>query len=291
VLCYQTTAEDGDAGFEAGLAENERLLGLFPGANVRAMVGGQALDALSDAHLARLAALAAAHQVAVHLHVGDAAGGARHRGAAGDIARLAHTGVLDGLAVLAQTGPLAPGELDRLGASRAYLVRQPRASAIDRVGCLGRATALGPRLALGTDGICADVIGEAQAAFCRLRDEDAAATAAAVWAQLAGGWRLLSTAFGLLHEHGFGWLKPGAPADAVVLDYDSPTPVDAANLPWHLLWGIGARHVRDVIVGAEIVVRNRRLLRIDQLQLRAEAMAGAERLWGRVNELDQSDDR
>jgi hypothetical protein len=43
--------------------------------------------------------------------------------------------------------------------------------------------------------------------------------------------------------------------------------------------------VRELIVGGEIVVRNRRPTRIAPLALGAEAVAGAERLWATVAEL------
>jgi len=41
--------------------------------------------------------------------------------------------------------------------------------------------------------------------------------------------------------------------------------------------------VRDVMVGGEWVVRDRRLTRADQEQVAAEARAGAKRLWSRLD--------
>jgi putative selenium metabolism protein SsnA len=290
VLCYEATGRHGDAGFDKGLEENRRFA-LAAHGRLAAMVGGHAPFTLSDAQLTALAALARAHDIALHLHVAEDAHDqidARRRGASDVTARLARAGVLDHKAVIAHGVHLAPSEIERLAASRAFLTHQPRSNMNNCVGYLERARAFGDRLALGTDGINGDLLAEAQTAFFRLREHDRHAAAETVWAWLAGGWRLLSAAFGLEPERGFGWLDAGAPADVVVFDYDAATPVTAENLPWHLAFGLSARHVRDVVVAGDVVVRDRRPTRLVASDLARDARAGAERLWARMAELPSS---
>jgi hypothetical protein len=48
------------------------------------------------------------------------------------------------------------------------------------------------------------------------------------------------------------------------------------------MFGLSARAVRDVIVGGEVVVRERRLTRVDQDALAADARLEAARLWERL---------
>ena len=72
---------------------------------------------------------------------------------------------------------------------------------------------------------------------------------------LAESARLAGALFG---EPLLGTLEPGAPADLVVLDYDAPTPLDAASFAGHWIFGLSSRHVRDVMVAGEWVVRDRR---------------------------------
>ncbi len=288
VLCYEATDRHGQAGFEAGLAENRRLLERGCGSTIRAMVGGHAPFTLCDEHLRSLAELALKHQVAVHLHVAEAAHDqhdAQRRGATNVTERLADAGVLDGASVIAHGVHLSEAEILRLRQSRAWLTHQPRSNMNNHVGYLAHARSLGGRVALGTDGINSDILDEAHAAFFRLREHDGAGAAETVWSWLAGGWRLMSMANDIREDAGFGWLHAGAPADLVVLDYDSPTPVHAGNLPWHLAFGISARHVRDVIVAGEVVVRNREPTKVAWTELRERAAAGAERLWARMAEL------
>ncbi len=287
VLCYEATDRHGREGFDAGLDENRRALEGSFGPHIRAMVGGHAPFTLADNHLRKLAELAAAHERHVHLHVAEAAHDqvdARARGAANVTERLADTGVLAGRSVLAHGVNLDERELAQLAQAGAWLTHQPRSNMNNHVGYMQGARSL-EKVALGTDGINGDIIGEAQAAFFRLREHDAQAAAETVWTWLGGGWRLLSEVFGLPPGKGFGCLDPGCPADLIVVDYDSPTPVHAGNLPWHLAFGINARHVRHVVVGGEIVVRDRQPTRVDAGALRSRARLGAERLWARMAEL------
>ncbi len=287
VLCYEATDRHGPEGFVAGLEESRRALVSLRDPRIRVMVGGHAPFTLADRHLERLAELAAAHDTHVHLHVAEAADDqhdARARGAANVTERLRRAGVLDGKAVLAHGVHLAEEELAELEGRGAWLTHQPRSNMNNHVGYLGRARSLS-RVALGTDGIDSDLFAEAQAAFFRLREHDASGAAETVWGWLGGGWRLASEAFGLPPERGFGRLDPGCPADLVVLDYDAPTPINAQNLPWHLAFGMSARHVRDVIVAGEVVVRDRQPTRLDAMALRVRAREGAERLWARMAEL------
>jgi putative selenium metabolism protein SsnA len=287
VLCYETTDRHGDAGFEAGLAESRRALKREVDPKLRFMVGGHAPFTLSDVHLAALAAVAGEHDTHVHLHVAEAEHDqvdARARGAANVTERLVRAGVLEGKSVVAHGVHLTAEELVKVRDSRAWLTHQPRSNMNNHVGYLGDARSV-ERVALGTDGINGDILGEAHAAFFRLREHDDGGAAETVWSWLAGGWRMVTEVFGLPPDRGFGSLEPGCPADVVVLDYDSPTPVHAGNLPWHLAFGLSARHVRDVIVGGRVVVRDRQPQLVEASELASHAHDSAERLWARMAEL------
>ena len=82
-----------------------------------------------------------------------------------------------------------------------------------------------------------------------------------------------------------GTLEAGAPADLVVLDYPPPAPLDEDSFAGHWIFGISSRHVRDVMVAGEWVVKDRRLTRADDRQLVADALVQAGRLWRRLDEI------
>ncbi|HHH10843.1 MAG TPA: ssnA protein, partial [Sorangium sp.] len=227
VLCYEASNRHGEGAFEAGLAENARWLAADKAPTLAAMVGGHAPFTLSDPQLNKLAALAAAHDVALHLHVAEAADDqidARRLGAEHVTERLERSGILAGKALLAHGVQLSAAELVQLRDAGVWLSHQPRSNMNNHVGYLSRARSFGKRLALGTDGINGDIVAEAEVAFFRLREHDRHAAAETVWGWLANNWRLLSDAFGVPPERGFGCFAEGAPADIVVLDYPAPTP-------------------------------------------------------------------
>jgi cytosine/adenosine deaminase-related metal-dependent hydrolase len=149
---------------------------------------------------------------------------------------------------------------------------------------IGRARvgALGGRVALGTDGIGSDMFEESRAAYFRLKEDDLAAGRGWPLAPLARGAGLAGELFA---EPQLGTLTAGAPADLVVLDYAAPAPLDDASLEGHWLFGLSARHVRDVMVAGEWSVLDRRLARHDGAELAASAAEQAARLWRRLEEI------
>ena len=50
----------------------------------------------------------------------------------------------------------------------------------------------------------------------------------------------------------------------------------------HWIYGLAASAVRDVMVAGELVVRDRRLTRVDEAELIAGANEQAARLWARL---------
>jgi cytosine/adenosine deaminase-related metal-dependent hydrolase len=157
------------------------------------------------------------------------------------------------------------------------VTHQPRSNMNNGVGFAGKIRAL-EKMALGTDGIDNDPIRELQAAFFRGRE----ATGPSVWPDpvdlLARGHRLASSIFGAK----FGSLQPGAPADLAVIAYDTPTPLDASTLGAHLLFGFPSADVRDVFVSGRAVMRNRRVVGIDERAVFFRAREMAQRLWQRM---------
>jgi putative selenium metabolism protein SsnA len=288
VCCYEVTDRDGPERARAGLAESERFLrrtaaGALPLA--RGMVGAHASFTLSDETLAACAGLAAESGVGVHIHAAEDAADevdAVRRHGVRVVRRLAEAGGLDARTLLAHGIHLDEAEATLIRESGATLAHNPRSNMNNAVGRTPLAW-LGDRVALGTDGIGSDMFAESQVAFFRWRDDGAAPAPGWPLARLAVGAGLAAQAFG---EPSLGLLEPGAPADLAVLDYEAPAPLTAESLAGHWLYGLGARWVRDVIVAGTVVVRERRLARLDQNALVAAARDQAARLWERLEGVD-----
>jgi cytosine/adenosine deaminase-related metal-dependent hydrolase len=250
------------------------------------MVGAHASFTLSDLTLDRCAETARRFGTGIHIHAGEDAIDERDAVASHGrrvVGRLADAGALDERTLLAHAVHLDEEEADLVVTSRATIAHNPRSNMNNGV---GRAPLrlLGARVALGTDGIGGDMFEESRLGYLRLRDggDDPALH----WPldRLAEGSRLVGRVF---DESRFGLIEPGAPADLVVLDYAAPTPLTPETLAGHWLFGLSARAVRDVVVAGRLVVADHRLASADGARIAATASEAAERLWRRVDALDE----
>jgi putative selenium metabolism protein SsnA len=282
VLCYETTDRNGEAGRDVGIEENVAFAREARGKLTRGMIGAHASLTLSDATLGRLAEAVRETGECLHIHVAEDLADvcdAQARSGCGIPERLRRAGVLDGRKVFAHAVHLSPDELATAQAQGAWIVHNPRSNMNNAVGYAP--TAALHRAALGTDGMDQDMFAELRAAFLKARDMGRTDAGAMALEMLSGGHRLAAAMFGLP----FGKLDAGAPADLVILDYDSPTPVTAQNLGGHLLFAIDRSHVRSVLVAGRFVVRDRRLVTVDREAVLARCRVAAESLWQRMQAL------
>jgi putative selenium metabolism protein SsnA len=284
VLAYEVTDRDGPARAAAGVAENLRFAasaaaGAMPLA--RAMIGAHASFTLSDATLAACVDAVEASGAGLHIHVAEDQADeddCRERFGMSVLERLARAGALDERTLVAHAVRVEGDEPDLVLEARATVLHNARSNMYNRVGRAPLAR-LGSRVALGTDGIGADMFEESRVAFLRAREDGITDDPSWVLARLGQSARVAGDAFG---EPLLGRLEAGAPADLVVLDYPAPAPLDARSLPGHWIFGLSARNVRDVVVAGEVAVRDRRLTRMDGDRLATDARDETARLWDRL---------
>jgi cytosine/adenosine deaminase-related metal-dependent hydrolase len=258
-LCYGATDRRGAAGARAGLAECERAIR----EGLPAMVGLHAGFTVSDETLHAAVDLARSTAAWLHVHVAEDVCDA------GSFARLEKARALGPKTILAHGVHLSPVERARVRDAAAWVVHNPRSNLQNAVGYADPKT-LGSRVALGTDGMDADLFAEARVAHLRAREAYGPEGGIDAVALLVNAQRLADLALGK---------RAG---DWIVLDYDPPTPLSAANLAGHVLFGLGSRHVRDVVVNAEVIVKGRRSTRVDAARVRARSREEAARLWRRM---------
>jgi cytosine/adenosine deaminase-related metal-dependent hydrolase len=238
--CYEVTDRNGVDGAKAGLAENERFLR----AGGDGYVGAHACFTLSDETLDAVCGLAADLDVGVHLHVAesdvDAGAGTRLLARADQSWLLAHAVHL--------ARPL-PGTV----------VHNPRSNLNNAVGY--GAPARFERVALGTDGIGADMLEEFRLAFALARARDVGFSPEAAWCWLTTGERIF----------------PAVADDRVVWSYEPMEALALAYTP-------GVRPVRVEVAG-EVVLDECGPTRVDAGEIRARAGEEAQRLFARMVEL------
>lgn len=287
VLCYEVSDRDGPERAAAGIAENSRFLKQASGPT-RGMMGAHASFTLSDDTLAQVVDAARLGSAGVHVHVAEDAADqvdAVARSGLGVVDRLARAGVLTGQALLAHGVHVAASELQVVAGAGATVVCNPRSNMNNSVGH-SPFNHVGSGVALGTDGIGGDMFTESQVGWFRAREGDIGTPLDWPLARLADGARFAGRVHG---EPLLGTLRADAPADLVVLDYPTPTPVTADNLVGHWAFGLSSAQVRDVLVAGELVVEDRRSTRVDELEVAAAGAAEAERLWARMDGIPPHD--
>lgn len=289
VLCYETTDRNGARGMEEGIEENRRFArGVEErrkaegGVLVEAMVGGHAPFTLPDGALEALGRTVGETGRGFHVHVSEDAfdPSFAHRTCGKDpLARLDAFGLLSDRTIIAHGVHLTEAERELLERRRCFLAHNARSNMNNRVGYAAALPRHGNAV-LGTDGIGSDMLEELKLAWFKHRDAGGPLSPADFLRMLQNGSALLSRCFG----DRFGRIEPGARADLVVLDYQAPTPLTAANLGGHAVFGMGSRDVRTVLVDGRIVMEDRRFPWDTEEAFRT-AREAARKLWSAMDGL------
>jgi cytosine/adenosine deaminase-related metal-dependent hydrolase len=240
VTGYGVTDRHGPEEALRGLAENKRFMD--EGGNC--LVAVHAAFTCSDDTLQGAAALADDYDVGVHIHVaegpGDIDAPARLAGLTNDKWLLSHCVHL-------------PTENDLKGT----ILHNPRSNLNNGVGYADPAR-FPNQVALGTDGIGANMIESFRLSYVMQRSVDVTAIPDTSWAWLQNGLNLV----------------PEARNDEVTWSYD---PMD----PWHIAFTAGI-HPVEVKVGGEVMYADGAPTRVDAEEIRAKAREQAARLHARL---------
>lgn len=234
--CYGITDRHGADGAARGLAENDRFLS----EGGRGLVGVHAAFTCSDESLAAAAELAVKHGVGVHIHVAE---GADDVGAANRLRDLSKDNwmIIHGVHLADDHGLLGT------------IVHNPRSNMNNSVG-YGNPARFSNRVALGTDGIGANMLSEFQLAYVKHREANVNATPDASWGWLQAGYDLF----------------PEARSDSVTWSYDQIE-------PWHVAFTPGIAAI-DVDIDGAPALRGGVATRVDAGEVRAKAAEQAVRL-------------
>lgn len=79
-----------------------------------------------------------------------------------------------------------------------------------------------------------------------------------------------------------GIIKAGALADVIVVDYDPLTPINESNINGHILFGMIGRSVVTTIINGKVIMKERKLLTVEEKRIFEYSRKVAQKLWNRM---------
>jgi putative selenium metabolism protein SsnA len=287
VLCYEVTDRDGPEKTKAGIQENLRFLGRLenePHPNLRASFGLHASLTLSDATLDTCRD-AVPQGVGFHVHAAESIADQYDSLAKSGLRvvdRLHHHGILGPHSILAHAVHVDAAEIAILAESGAWVTHQPRSNMNNAVGVAPVESMLraGVPVCLGTDGFTSTMWAEWKAAYLvqKLWHSDPRRMGADQVAEM-GAYNNAALAGGFFRDAPLGVITPGAYADLILVDYHPFTPLGAENLPWHIVFGFHESMVTTTIVAGKLLMRDGKLLTLDEERIAARARELAGGVW------------
>jgi len=241
------------------------------GGRVRIVLGPHAPYTCPPPFLRAVVDLSAELDANIHIHLAETAQETRDiQGQYGlsPTAYLRAHGVFERPVTAAHCVHLTPADIEMLAAADVGVVHNPGSnlklgSGIADLPALVRA---GLRVGLGTDGAASnnklDMFEEMRLAA--LVHKGVTQDATVIPAQAALALATEGGARALFLEDGLGTLRPGAPADIVLLDIAGPRYAPRHNLVSHVVYASCAEDVTDVFVAGQHLYASREFLTLDR---------------------------
>jgi cytosine/adenosine deaminase-related metal-dependent hydrolase len=269
LLCYEISDRDGLEIAKRGLSETAGYLSKRQG-----LVGLHASFTVGDETLKQAAALARETHSGIHVHVAEDESDQAHCLTNYNkrvIERFAEAGVLDfPKTILGHCLHLNKKEKRLIAHSPAWIVQNTESNLNNKVGNFN-SDGLGKNIMMGTDGMHSDMLRSAKAAFFAGHNYDSI--------DYPETYRRFRNVHNYLQTNDF---EGDGENNLVVLDYDTPTPLNGNNFLGHFLFGIESRHVSHVISRGKLIVENGNLITVNESVLLAESKIQAARLWEKM---------
>ncbi len=292
MTCYETTdRNNGTKEMMAGVEENINFANLIDSEKasgnspylVESHIGAHAPFTVTNEGLSMMAEAVQATGRGIHVHVAEDRYDVTHSHHHYDqdiVERLDSFGLINEKTLLAHGLFLSDRDIDILNGKNGFLVHNARSNMNNNVGYNQKITRF-KNVALGTDGIGADMLEELKFSFFKHRDAGGPLWPDSFAKNLWNGNEILARNFGAK----FGRLDAGNKADLTILDYTSPTPFVADNLAGHIAFGMNAGNVNSVMVEGKFSYEDR-AFPFDIEPIYAEARKVAKRVWDTMDQLN-----
>jgi len=288
-LCYEVTDRNGKDGTIAGINENLRFLKTYRSGSHELISGSFGLHAsltVSDSTL-EACSEALPEGVGVHVHVAEdrvdqydslTKSGLRV------VDRLNKFNLLGSKSIAVHAVHIDAREMAKLAETGTWVTHQPRSNMNNAVGIprIEEMLRMGIPVCIGTDGFSSTMWEEWKYVYLiqKLVNGDPRRMGGYEIIQM-GVYNNAKLAQVFFPKAPIGVLKSGAQADIIFVDYHPFTPMSEGNLPWHVLFGFNESKVTTTIVAGKVLMKDRKLLTLDEEAITSEARVLAPEVWDR----------
>jgi putative selenium metabolism protein SsnA len=287
-LCYEVSDRNVIGG---GISENERFIkktGKGDG-QIASMMGLHASFTLSDETLEKCVGIAKDSGVGCHIHVAEDISDREdsiEKYKTTIVNRLHKMGATGKKSIFVHCVHIDEEEMDVIARTGTIVVHNPESNMNNAVGVTQILKMLKKSIlvGLGTDGMSSDMLAQMRCAYLlqRLSNHDPrVAFMEAPQILLQNNAEVVERQFNLR----LGEITEGHPADLAILDYCPPTPLNEANFNGHLIFGLVDAVVDTTVCRGKILMRDKRIVSMDEERLAARSRELAPKMWKRLVEL------
>lgn len=271
LLCYEITDRDGLDKAAQGLQETENYLKKHQG-----LVGLHASFTVGDDTLKKSVMLAQKYHSGIHIHTAEDLFDESHcekKYGKRVIKRLYDAGMLEfSKTILGHCLHIDDSERTLIQSSPLWVVQNTESNQNNNVGFFN-SHGLGSNIMLGTDGMHSDMLRSAKAAFFIGQHFDSI--------DYSGVYQRFRNVHKYLLSNKF---VGDGENNLVVLDYDSPTKFNANNFLGHFLFEIESRHVEHVISSGKIIVKDHKIISVNETEILNFSKDQSVKLWRKMQE-------
>ena len=287
-LCYEVSDRDGNEKAQQAIRENVEFSAHVKKQNsdmLLSMFGLHASFTLSDKTLEKCVAQGG-DKIGFHVHVAEGKGDVKDsldKYKIPVVKRLDKLGILGEKTIAVHCIHIDEEEMDILKKSDTMVVHNPESNMGNAVGCADilKLYDKGILLGLGTDGYTTDMIESLKVTNILHKHQQGDPSIA--WgeppAMLFKNNRRIVERF---INGKVGIIEKDALADIIVIDYDPLTPLDGNNIDSHIHFGMMGKNVVSTMINGKIIMKNRKILNIDEKEIYAKSREVAKAFWARA---------
>ncbi|WP_248476633.1 putative aminohydrolase SsnA [Tepidibacter aestuarii] len=288
-LCYEVSDRDGKDVMEDAVSENIEFMkkaNSLEDDMLRGMFGLHASFTLSDETLYKCVEEKSNINGGFHIHtaegIDDLYDSLKKYGKR-VVKRLMDFNILGEKTIAVHCIHVNDGEIELLKETKTNVVHNPESNMGNAVGCSPVIEMIkrGVLLGLGTDGYTSDMFESLKVG--NIIHKHNLCNPSVAWTEmpqmLFENNRKISSEY---FNKPVGVLKEGAHGDIIIVDYNPLTIMNENNYDAHILFGMSGRNVETTIINGKVVMKDRKLVDIDEEKIYEKSRELSSKLWDRI---------